>query len=209
MRTLRLVGTWGPGVFSDDVALDVRNAWREALMDGLDDEAATARVFEQLADVFADEDEDSVVAWLALAAAQSQTGRLQPDVRDRALALIESGGDLELWREEPTFARQRAAALAKLAARLRGPQSPPKTLKRPKFRPSPLETGDVVHIHGDEGAEGLFVVVALKPWRDPPGTIPVIAELLWDGGEIPPTSSGRSRSCTRIRREATTTSSGS
>jgi hypothetical protein len=178
------VGIAGPGIFDDDAACDVRYVWREALMDGLDSEAATARVFEQLGDMFDDEDDDYVVAWLALAAAQSQTGRLQPEVRDRALELIDAGGDLELWREEPTFSKQREKVLAKLAEKLRGPQPPPKTLKRPKFRPSPLDVGDVVHVRNDD-VEALFVVVGLMQWRDPPGTIPVLAEFLWEGGPIP------------------------
>jgi hypothetical protein len=177
------MGTAGPGIFDDDLANDVRGEWREALMEGLDSEAATARVFERLGDSFEDE-EEGVVAWLALAAAQSQTGRLQPEARDKALALIEAGGDLELWREDPAFAKQREKAFAKLAEKLRGPQPAPKTLKRPTFRPSPLDIGDVVHVRNDD-AEALFVVVDLKQWNDPPGTIPVLAEFLWEGGTIP------------------------
>lgn len=134
--------------------------------------------------MFGDADDDCVVARLALAAAQSQTGRLQPEVRDRTLELIENGGDLEVWREEPTFAKQREKVLAKLAEKLRGPQPPPKTLKRPKFRPSPLDVGDVVLIRGDEG-EGLLVVVGHWTSANPPASNPVLAQLLWDGGEIP------------------------
>lgn len=78
--------------------------------------------------------------------------------------------------------RQREKAIAKLAETLRGPQPPPKTLKRPKFRPSPLDVGDVVHVRNEE-AEALFVVVGLI--RTGPGCSPVVAELLWEGGDIP------------------------
>lgn len=177
------MGIAGPGIFDDDVACDVRYVWREALMDGLDSEAATAQVFEQLGDVFED-DEEGVVAWLALAAAQSQTGRLLPRIRDRALELIDDGGDIEVWREEPTFAKQREKVLAKLAEKLRGPQPPPRTLRRPKFRSSPLDVGDVVHVRNEEG-QGLFVVVALARSWSPPGEEPILAQLFWDGTEIP------------------------
>ena len=45
------MGIAGPGIFDDDSACDVRYVWREALMDGLDSEAATARVFEQMGDM--------------------------------------------------------------------------------------------------------------------------------------------------------------
>ena len=176
------MGTWGPGIFSDDLALDVRDVWRDALMDGLDDATATQRVLDQLRESFADS-EDAIVAWIALAAAQHQTGRLQPSVRDRALAVIEAGGDLASWRNQSAaFARAREKALAALAEKLRGPQPAPKTLKRPKPRVSPLDIGDVVHVRGDR-AEGLFVVVGIAQMSD--GTEPVLAELLWDGGAIP------------------------
>jgi hypothetical protein len=116
------MGTWGPGIFSDDVALDTRNAWREALMDGLDDASATKHVLDELGVVFDDESE-ALVAWLALAAAQHETGRLQPLVRERALTIIDAGGDLPTWRHESIeFVRAREEALAALAEKLRGPQ---------------------------------------------------------------------------------------
>lgn len=179
------MGAWGTGIFSDDTACDVRDVWRETLMDGLDGEAATARVFQKFTHVFADEDE-VVVGWVALAAAQMQTGRLQPTVRDRALEIIEAGGDVEQWRLGPTpaLARQREKALQALAEKLRGPQPAPKTLRRPKPRLSPLDVGDVVHIRGERG-EALYVVVDIAAASPPGSTEPVVAELLWDGGEIP------------------------
>jgi hypothetical protein len=175
------VGTWGPGIFSSDAAEEVRDEWREALMDGLDDEAATARVLATYSESFDDHDE-KVVSWTALAAAQMQTGRLQPHVRDTALKLIDAGGDLELWEDDPAGARRRAKALEKLAAELRGPQPAPKTLKRPRPQTTKLEIGDVVHIRG-ERAEAHYVVVELVRYSY--GICPVVAELLWDGGEIP------------------------
>jgi hypothetical protein len=176
------MGTWGPGIFSDDVARDVRDAWRDALMDGLDDATATKRVLEELHAAFDDED-DAVVAWLALAAAQHETGRLQLLVRDRALAIIDAGGDLDSWRNESAaFRRAREKALATLAEKLCGPQPAPKTPKRPKPRVSPLEIGDVVHVRG-EREEGLFVVVGIA--ETSLGTEPVLAELLWEGGRVP------------------------
>jgi Domain of unknown function (DUF4259) len=178
------VGTWGTGIFDNDDAADVRDEWREALLDGLDPEAATARVLERLRVAFEDPD-DQIVVWLALAAAQSQTGRLLPEVRDRALAIIEAGGDLARWADEnPAAAKRRAKVLERLVERLRGPQRPPTKLRRPPVRTSPLAVGDVVHIRGREG-EGLFVVVDIAPGYPPGSTEPVVATLLWEGGPFP------------------------
>ena len=178
------MGAWGTGVFDGDTAADVRDDWREALLDGLEADAATARVLERQRDALEDED-DRIVVWLALAAAQAQTGRLLPEVRDRALAVIEAGGDVARWAEDdPAAAKRRAQALERLAGKLRGPQRPPTKLRRPAVRTSPLAVGDVVHVLGQAG-QGLFVVVDIAPAHPPGSTEPVLATLLWDGGPLP------------------------
>jgi hypothetical protein len=132
------MGRWGQGIFHDDVAADVRAAWEEALRDGLSTEEAAERVIASVRpprdSMFDDEDK---VFWLALAAAQSERGRLQPKVRDRALRIIETGGDLEM----PELVEAGAAALARrrvalerLAGKLRGPQPKPSRPRRPRAR---------------------------------------------------------------------------
>ena len=69
------MGTWGASIFANDLAADVRAEWREAILDGNEAEDATARVEVAFADATVDPDE-SMVFWLALAAAQFETGRL-------------------------------------------------------------------------------------------------------------------------------------
>lgn len=178
------MGAWGTGIFDGDTAADVRDDWRDALLDGLEPDAATARVLERHRDALEDRD-DEIVVWLALAAAQSQTGRLQPDVRDRALALIEAGGDVARWaQDDPASAKRREKVLERLAERLRGPQRPPTKLRRPAVRTSLLSVGDVVHIRGEAG-EGLFVTVDVAAAHPPGSTEPVLATLLWEGGPLP------------------------
>src|SRR4051812_28961019 len=120
------MGAWGTAIFSDDLAADVRGDWRDHLLDGAETEAAATAVLRSYEHAREDED-DAVVFWLALAAAQMETGRLQDDVRDRALAIIAEGGDVARWEEEdPALARQRQQVLDRLATKLRGPQSKPK-----------------------------------------------------------------------------------
>ena len=75
------------------------------------------------------------VFWFALAAAQWKTGRLLPEVKDRALAEIESGADLRQWREgNPLGLQRRKRALDNLAVQLRAAPPPPKRIRAP-FRP--------------------------------------------------------------------------
>ncbi len=136
------MGTWGTSIFASDLASDIRGDWREAIEDGLDAAAATERLVGNYEAALADPEEHPVF-WIALAAAQAATGRLQESVRDEALAVITAGGDVAAFAEtDARLGRQRALVLEKLAAQLRKPQRAPTTIKRPRPRPSPVEVGD-------------------------------------------------------------------
>ena len=76
------MGVWGPAIFSDDTASDIRNEYRELLEDQVPDEEATQRILHRYQDL---DDDEVHVLWLALAAAQQQAGRLEARVRDEAL----------------------------------------------------------------------------------------------------------------------------
>jgi hypothetical protein len=128
------MGSWGTGIFQNDTSADVRGDWRKALMDGLDAEEATAYVRSRHRDLLGDP-EDSRLFWLALAATQSETGRLQADVRDRALGIIAAGGDLHRWQDSGSAAvDRRRRVLEQLAANLRGPQPRPTYPRRSRPR---------------------------------------------------------------------------
>jgi hypothetical protein len=181
------VGAWGTGIFEGDLAADIRHEWREAIMEGAQPGDATRKLVEQYGPLLAHDPDESVVFWLALSAVQAETGRLQADVRDRALALIEAGGDLHLWEESGEAAmRTRERALARLAEKLRGPQRPPARLRRPPIRTSPLDIGDVVRIRSvHDETEGLFVVIDEESAWPPGSTDPVVVALPWTGGVLP------------------------
>jgi hypothetical protein len=138
------MGTWGPGLWSDDTAADVRVRYREALEDGLgDDEAATLVLTEFAADL-GDEDTAGVV-WLALAVSQHLAGRLSADVRDQALAVIDTGADARRWEHaEPHMRARRAEVLAKVRDQLAGPQAARKRIRRPPRQVTSLTPGDIL-----------------------------------------------------------------
>ena len=94
------MGSWGPALFSNDTACDVRGDYREMIEDGVEDAEAMRRVFEQYGEDLDDPDEGPIV-WLALAHTQSKLGRLDDEVRRRALQVIEGGEGLERWAEDP------------------------------------------------------------------------------------------------------------
>jgi hypothetical protein len=119
------MGTWRTAIFSDDVAADVRDRFRELVGDGHAVEQATQILLEEFADELEDEDSGSVV-WLALATVQWKLGRLQEEVKRKAIEIIDSGEDLKRWEDEPNLLKKRRDVLEKLKEQLNSPTLPPK-----------------------------------------------------------------------------------
>ncbi len=159
------MGIWGAGIFSDDIALEIREAFRDHLANGGPAEAFVEEMRSS---------EQEPAAWLALAATQWQLGRLDDYTKTQALHLIASGAALEGWSGNAQLFKRRERALESLAAKLS--TTPPKPRKiHPRFiaecswLPSNLVAYrllsgpwiilHVVNIHRDEG--GAFPVVRI------------------------------------------------
>ncbi len=112
------MGTWGTGIFDDDVALDVRDAFEDALSDGLDISAATRRALEEFGSAAEDSD-DGPIIYLALAALQLQREALQPEIREKVLHLIATGEGLGRWEDaDPAALTDRKLVLETLKTKL-------------------------------------------------------------------------------------------
>ena len=109
--------------------------------------------------------------WSGLALTQFQLGRLQPEVRDRTIQLIDAGGDLALWAETGPIG-PRKAALEKLRAQLLGPQKSPVVVRPPRKIFSPVEAGQTVAWKLPDGREAYLKVVETKTWRR--GSYPIL-----------------------------------
>jgi hypothetical protein len=118
-----------------------------------------------------------------------ETGRLLPKARDRALEIIDTGGDLDRWAEEgdASLVKQRQRVLQRLAEKLRGPQPKPKRLRPPVAYSVPFDVGDVVHVRRDDedDKEALVVVVANVKRKRPEELVPIVAALDWKGDDVP------------------------
>ena len=176
------MGTCGTAIFADDVAADVRDHWRRLVADGLAPDQATGRLESAWSDSLQDPDEEPVF-WLALAAAQWETGRLLDRVRSAALEIIDTGGDLERW-EEPADRRRRTKVLENLRAKLVGPQRRPVKLRRPHVQTTMFEPGDVFSYRRADGKIALFRVSGIESsgTRD---RSPFVELLDFDGDEPP------------------------
>src|SRR6202049_1904435 len=135
------MGSWGTGVFGNDLASDVRGEYRELLEDGTPDAEALQRVLRSFANK-GDDPDSGPFFWTGLAAAQMELGRLNPAVRDRTVAVIDAGGDLHMW-DETGLATKRRAVLAKLRGQLIGPQKAAVKVRPPRRVPCPVQAGDV------------------------------------------------------------------
>lgn len=113
------MGAWGYDIFDNDVASDVRGLFEDELNVRASVSPATAEILRESKDALDDSD-DGPIIWLALAALQLGQGELHANVRDHALAVIDSGEDLKRWEAEgkPEDVEGRKRVLEELRGRL-------------------------------------------------------------------------------------------
>lgn len=190
------MGTWGTGIFSNDIACDVRDMYRDYLACGYEDDVAEEKVMEywlpQL--INPDEDEEGVF-WLALAATEHKYGRMSERVKEKAFYFIRNDS-LREWNEKQV--KERKKALEKLAQTL---STPSDRKKIPSIHPQTIEwkAGDIIlvkldmHENDDQKyfAMQVFTVCHI-PYSQfipdgPQEQIPVVGIYRWMGSHIPST----------------------
>ena len=115
------MSTWGYDIFDNDEANDIRALFEDELNVRASVAHATAEILRESKDSL-DDPESGPIIWLALAALQLAKGELQANVRDHALAVIDSGEDLKRWEAEgtPEDLNGRKRVLEELRTRLVG-----------------------------------------------------------------------------------------
>jgi hypothetical protein len=164
------MGTWGPGIFSNDTACDLRVAYRMALEEGLDDQAAQQQVLDHFADVLDDDTwSEGPLVWLALAKTQWQLGRPDEQVKAQALAVIDQGRDLVFWEGSDQYGYRRAV-LRRLRQQLTSPPPPRKRIRPPRQvdpeaarRRLPYQEGSVFQLPLCDGRSARGLVSRLDP----------------------------------------------
>ncbi|MEL7484284.1 MAG: hypothetical protein AAFN41_08005 [Planctomycetota bacterium] len=144
------MGTLGPEIFGNDLALDVQGSLVAMYEDGVAARSAEARLLDEFEPL---DDEDYADFWLAVAAVEAEHGRLTKRAKSRALGVIGSGAGAERWRREaPEHLDARAAALRALEALLRGPKRKRTVFgARTEASPAVCEAGDVIALQIDPG----------------------------------------------------------
>gem|GEM_PF-932693 len=176
------MGTAGVGLFDDDVANEVRNDYLQKLAEGKNVEEATREVFQERQNELIDAD-DGPVIWLALAATQWDYGGFGAGVQQRALTLLELGGDLHRWKQDPKLSARRHRVLQKLAEKLRRPLPPARRPRSKKPRFSCLS-----HSVKSPAGTATATVFSLVPRGEMPTRCQVLAEIQIDqhrsGGHV-------------------------
>ncbi len=179
------MGAWGPAIFSDDTACDIRDEYKRLLSEG-NDGAEAANILIKGWSGELDDPETATVFWLALAATQWKVGRLEDRVKNKALEIIESGEDLLRWQEESDAksAKKREQALLKLKDQLHQPQPAPKKLPKRFVLETTLEAGDAISYQLLSGNYIVLKVVEIieKPNGD---RYPRFEMCDWVGDSIP------------------------
>ena len=137
------MGTWGPKLYQDDLAEDIRDYDKEQLHRGKKGIDITQELLIQYQIEISDS-EDASVFWFALADTQWNLGRLEEKVKERALKYILSGDDLERWKiENPKMIKAREQTIEELRKKLLSPQPHEKKVTQYKSYRCEWKDGDV------------------------------------------------------------------
>ncbi len=168
------MGAWGVGVFSDDLACEVRDAYRNLVADGCSARRAKEAILGYWGP-FLDDFDSGPVIWLSLAVTQWKLGRLDEGTRDQALAMIESGKAARLWADEKRWLKKRESVLRQVQVQLLSAQPLPRMLRKRFKNTCEWERGEMICYRTRSGQFVVFRVIG--SYTDRGGTSPVV-ELL-------------------------------
>ena len=176
------MGAWGPAIYSDDLACDIRDDFKELIGDGLDSEQATSTLEKEYQNSINDSDENSVF-WFALADTQWKTGRLINRVLEKTLEIIDKVSDLERWKEDPKNLKKRETAIAKLKQQLLTSQPKEKRIAKVYREESKFNIGDIFSYQNKLENKALFRVIGIH--QDEGGRFSVCELIDWFEEELP------------------------
>ena len=188
------MGAWGANLYQDDVALDVKDEYKDNLRRGKTNEETMQEIIDKYQELLEDE-EDRGVFWLALADTQWNLGRLDEQVKKQALEIIELGIDLKRWESNEKLYNKRKEILEKIKEKLLSPQ--PEEKRMPKYRTYKCEweNGDVFAYQlkseyaKEQGLEDRYLIIQKIDEIDwyPCSTIPLVRVKITEDKTIPKT----------------------
>ena len=120
------MGAWGVALLSDDIAEDIKLLYKDLLVNEYSNEDASRIVIEEYKNELDDEETIVFVSIFHI----MEVRRLQENVKQEALQIIESGADLARWEEEPKLQKKREVVLNKLREQLHSRQPEAKKCRK-------------------------------------------------------------------------------
>ncbi|MDR2022797.1 MAG: hypothetical protein LBQ71_05990 [Hungatella sp.] len=155
------MGTWNADIFGNDLALDLKSGFREYIIDGKTPHEARLLLQKDFSIDANIEPREAHEFWLALSAIQHELGRLEEEVKQKSITIIDGGENIQDWAElgaSPENLKKRKMVLLKLKETLLSSQPPAKQLKKPPQSITPYQIGDVMYYRHTNGKYYLFVV---------------------------------------------------
>ena len=138
------MGTWGTGISSNDTYEDVYIEFFELYNNGIAVKEISHHLIRTNKET-TDDDEDCNNFWFALATAQWECKQLDPELLRRVEKIIQSGDDLETWKNlgaSNSDLKKRALVLEKFLTKLKSEKKTARRRKRKKIKQPVFMKGD-------------------------------------------------------------------
>lgn len=178
------MGTWGVGLFQDDVTCDIKQEYLNRLRIGYTNEEATEEVIDYNADSVEDE-EEAPLFWFALADIQWRYGRLLPEVKRIAMEYLKSGEDLERWKCNEKLYKKRKFVLEELEEKLNSPMPPERKVSKLYLTKAAWRPGDLLLYKIGNGEGDPIPEVYNSRWYGKYVMIRVINDIRLTVGSLP------------------------
>jgi hypothetical protein len=155
------MGTWGTGISSNDTFAEIYDDFFILYNEGLEVPEITEKLIHENQGTI-DLPEDANEFWFALAKAQWECKALDPVVLQKVKLIIETGSDLEVWRQleaDHKTLKKRKEVLEKFLATLLSEKAKAKKRKKIVIRQAVFEKGDCLTFKLENGNYGGAVVL--------------------------------------------------
>ena len=159
------MGTWRTGISSNDVYEDIHYGFFDLYNRGMDVSDITERLIKENQELI-DSHEDQNNFWFTIAKSQWECKALDPEIFNRVKIIVETGKDIELWKEldaSKSDLTKRQKVLDNFLQKISVEKKTPKKRKVRKLIDAVFEKGDCLIFElNDSCYGGAFVLEAEK-----------------------------------------------
>lgn len=161
MRYINNMGAWGPAISSNDTYTDIYSEFFDLYNDGLEVTDVSKKLIDENQETINDTD-DCNNFWFALAKAQWECKQLDETLFNRVKEIIETGVDLEVWRNldaEEKDIKKRKVNLDKYLTSIQIERPKAKARKKKIIRQPVFEKGNCLTFKLESGNYGGAIVL--------------------------------------------------